>query len=205
MCEALTKIKFIIAARVSDASSCDASGIGIPELGGPSGPSQREASPTFEPEYASSVDFLNPPYWVWKYFDHIKDLEFVVAPSGIRNIDFEILEDGTTVHVWYIWPTAIYKFEELFRKSKDDDGKPINMNHPKVHAFVAHCLDNGVSRNSQPKGQIVIQLPEKVQRLPSSYKIESVNIDDTNIIQIRFSAQPKSAVIETADRSIVFN
>lgn len=205
MSEALTKSKFIIAARVSDAS-CDASSIGIPELGGQS---QREASPTFEPEYPSSVDFLNPPFWVWKYFDHIKDLEFVciavVAPSGIRNVDFEISEDGMTVYVWYIWPTAIYKFEELFRKSKGDDGTPLSMNHPKVHAFVAHCLDNGVSRHSKPKGQIVIQLPEKVQRLPNSYKIESVNIDDTNIIQITFSAQPKAAVIETADRSIVFN
>lgn len=192
---------------MSNSSDGDNGGPVIPELGEEPF-RQREDSPVFEPQYPSSIEFLNPPYWVWKYFDHEKDLEYVciavVALSGIRNVDFEISEDGMTVNIWYTWPTAIYRFGELFRKSKGDNGTPLGMNHPKVHAFVAHCLDNGVSRNSMPKGQIVVNLPEKVQRFPSTYKIEAVDIDGTNIVQVRFTAQPKAVVIETADRSIVF-
>lgn len=151
---------------------------------------------------------MNTPYWVWKFFDHEKDLEFicvaVVAFSGIRNVDFEIAPDGMTVYIHYTWPTAIYKFKELFSKSENDDKTPLTMNHPKVHAFVANCLDNGVSQNSMPKGQIVIELPEKIQRLPSSYKTEAVCVGGTYIIQVTFSAEPRAVVIETADRSIVF-
>ncbi|KAJ6647751.1 hypothetical protein Bhyg_02974 [Pseudolycoriella hygida] len=108
-----------------------------------------------------------------------------------------------TLRIHCTWSTAIYKYQELFMKSEDDDGAPLSMNHPKVHTFVNHCLDNGMSRNSMPRGRIDIQLPEKVHLLPDTYKVEAVAIRDTNI-HIRFSAQPKSVVIETAYRSIVF-
>lgn len=184
--------------------------IGIPELTGSGDPSSDKIIPAsdFHPERQSSISFPNPPYWVWKYFDHVQNMEFVcvavVAISGIRNVDLEIAEDGYTLYIRYVWPTVIFRPAEMFMKAVNADGTQLSMNHPKVHSFVANALDNGVNKLSNPKGEIVIELPQKVQRIPNTYRIEALRVGDTNVVMIELSAYHKPAVIEEANNAIVF-
>lgn len=128
----------------------------------------------------------------------------VVTFCGIRNINFEIAADGLQVFIHYVWPTAIYKAIELFENAKNGREK-LSIQHPKVHAFVLNALDCGVTSKSNPPAEIIIDLPQKVQRVPSSWKKEAIVSGDTNIVLLEFSAYQKSLVIDDADTSINFN
>lgn len=205
------KTKIFIKAIVNTATNAlskDTSG--IPELDGTGESTDSKNMPPFEfrVERQPSVSGSNPPYWIWKYFDHVENMEFVcvavVALCGIRNVELEIAEDGFSLYINYVWPTAIFKPAELFMKAEDSKGRPLSMNHPKVHAFVANALDNGVNKFSNPKGQVLIELPQKVQRVPNTYRIEAMSVGDTNIILIELSAYHKAAVIEETNNAIVF-
>lgn len=176
----------------------------IPELSGTSSTSNQNPD---TPELASMVSFNSPPFWTWVYFDHEKNMDFVcvavVALCGITDIRFEIAQDGTKVFIRYSWPTAIFRAAELFQKARDGN-LLLSMQHPKVNAFVANTLENGISYNSSPTGEIAIQLPSKVQRNPGTWKKEALTMNETKIILLEFSAQPKEIIIEDADTSIVF-
>lgn len=204
----MTKRKLIISAVVN--ADTNAAFDGIPELSGLAFSTSRRLADS--PELPSesdfqSIRFRNAPFFTWVYFDHEKSMDFVcvaiVALSGIANINFEISEDGMRVSFHYTWPTAIYRAAELFEKAINEKGK-LSIQHPKVHAFVANALENGVSSHSIPKGEIIVDLPQKVQRIPSSWKKEAMTVNGTQIILLEFSAYQKSLIIDDADTSITF-
>lgn len=127
----------------------------------------------------------------------------VVIISGSRNINFTISEDGMQVTIKYTWPTAIYNAVQLFEKAKVGD-KKISIQHPKVHSFVSNALQSGVTDNSNPQAEIIVDLPQKVQRNTTSLKKEAININDTKIILLELSAYQKSLIFDNADTSINF-
>lgn len=180
----------------------------IPELNGTVGHGHSSSDlPASSMASLPSIRFTNPPFWTWEYFDHQRNMDFVcvavVTLCGARGITFEISEDGMYIVVHYVWPTAIYKAAELFATAKHGNAV-ISMHNTKVHSFVSNALRNGVSVNSEPRGEVEISLPRKVQRIPSSWKKEAISVDGTNIVLLEFSAECNEIFIVDADTSINF-
>ncbi|KAG4066090.1 hypothetical protein HA402_001337 [Bradysia odoriphaga] len=114
-------------AKVSNGerSGTGSDGIGIPKLTG-TGELPSDRTVQCIEMRQTSIRFTNPPYWVWKYFDHEVNMEFVcvalVSICGIRNEELEIAADGYTLYIRYVWPTAIFKHDETFKKAVNPDG-----------------------------------------------------------------------------------
>jgi hypothetical protein len=165
----------------------------------------RESPPIFDEH--PPVEFRNPPYWTWVYTDHLKKMEFVcvavLTTCGSENNKFIISEDGMQITMRYTWPSAMYKAAELFAQARDGKEK-LSLYHPKVHAFMSHLLDSGVTEKSSPIAEMIIDLPKKIQRTTTSWKKEAVISNETNIILLEFTAYQKELFIEEADTTINF-
>lgn len=160
-----------------------------------------------ESETARTITHDNSPCWTWVYTDHGKQKDFVcVAIPAVcgKNAKFSIAENGMEIMVTYDWPEVLFRSDELFSKSKTSDGKKLPMSHQKVHSFVSHLNDSGVTQKSSLKSTITINLPERVQRENDSWTMEKVVVSDTKIIILEFSAFQKSLIIEDADTSLDF-
>lgn len=202
---------FISAAVSAESDGTGSSG--ILELGGALNVSRRLADSP-EPDVdvdsctnGTGIRFTNPPFWTWTYFDHQKNMDFVCVAaamiSGSRNVNFVMSEDGMQITIKYTWPTAIYKATELFEKAKRD-GLRLSIQDPKVHCFVANALQSGVTGNSNPQGEIIIDLPQRVQRHTSTWKKEGFLVNQASILMLEFSAYEKDLVIDDADTSVKF-
>lgn len=194
--------------------SATVSGSSIPELGA-FGSRERSRSPPKmsqlidynESETASTINHDNSPCWTWIYTDHDKQKDFVcVAIPAVcgQNAKFSIAEDGMKIFISYDWPEVLFRSNDLFSKSKTSDGRQLPMNHPKVHSFISHLNDSGVTQKSTLKSTITINLPERVQRENDSWSMEKVVVSDTKIIILEFSAFQKSLIIKDADTSLDF-
>lgn len=197
----------MIAATVS-ADNTDAGASSIAELGGPVNLGHRLADSPDSFMERACIEFVNAPFWTWVYFDHERNMDLVCVAvlimCGSRNLNFVISEEGTQITIKYTWPTAMYKAAELFEKAKNGTAK-LSIQHPKVHSFVARALESGVTGKSAPQGEIIIDLPQKVQRNSSTWKKETISMDETKIILLEFSAIEKSIITDDADMSLNFN
>lgn len=103
----------------------------------------------------------------------------------------------------YKWPSPMFKATELFAQAKDGKEK-LTLYHPKLHAFMSHMLDPGVTDKSSPMAEMIINLPKKVQRTTTSWKKEAITVDGTNIILLEFTAYQNELFIEEAATTIEF-
>lgn len=149
----------------------------------------------------SLISFQNPPFFTWMYTDHEKKCDFVVVAlpiiSGIRDINFVLSDDGLSVTVTYKWPVALYNTNELF--------KGVSKVHPKVHSFLSHMLDSGITEKSNPQGAVTIKLPCRVKREIDSFSKNAVKSKDTKVVVLEFAAYQKTTIIDDADTSINFD
>lgn len=121
-----------------------------------------------------------------------------------KKAKFTIADDGNQIKIKYEWPDVMFKAKKMFEKSTADNGRKLSLSHPKVHAFVSHLLDSGVTENSTLHGDITVDLPRQIQRENDSWSMEKVVIDDTKMIILEFSAYQKSLIINDADTSLDF-
>lgn len=146
------------------------------------------------------------PCWTWIYTDHDKKKDFVCvvipAISG-KKAKFSISDDGLRINIKYEWPEVMFKADCLFSKSVSN-GRKLAMTHPKVHAFVSHLIDCGVTEKSTLEAGITVELPRQVQRENDSWTMEKVVVSDTKIIILEFSAYQNSLIINDADTSLDF-
>lgn len=155
----------------------------------------------------SAIEFYNPPCSVWVYTDHKLKTEFVcvLLPifSGERDIKFELSEDGNVVTIHYTWPSQFYRASELFKASIDKG--EMSTEHPKVHGFVSNMIELGVTENSKPRGKMIIKLPCQVKREIGSWKKQAVNVEETKMILLEFTAYQKSLLVNDMDTSLTFD
>ncbi|KAJ6647637.1 hypothetical protein Bhyg_03104 [Pseudolycoriella hygida] len=162
------------------------------------------------PESDTNIVFRNAPYVTWVYVDHTRKCEIVcvavAAISGSRKVNFCLLEDNITLNITYIWPSAIYSPEELFRSKLNPVGEHRwTMDHPKIHSFKSRLIECGLTSRSLPEALIVIKLPMKVQRESHTYKRSGVKTaDGGNIVMLEFESFQKEQILEDEDTSIVF-
>lgn len=188
----------------------------IPGLG-PIGLDAAASTPLSKKRPMTSIDlkpvcdtqFKNAPHVTWVYTDHIRKCEIVCVAisviSGARKVDFFLSEDNITLNVTYIWPSAIYSADELFRSQlKVDAAERWTMDHPKIHSFMSRLVDCGLTSRSLPEASIVIKLPVKVQREAHTYKKSGIKTADGSVVMLEFQAFQKQQVIEDEDTSIVF-
>lgn len=134
-----------------------------------------------------------------------KDFVCVAIPAVCgRKATFVISEDGTQIKITYEWPPVMFKANKLFEKSFANNGRKLVLSHPKVHAFVSHLLESGVTENSTLYAERNIELPRKIQRENDSWSMEKVVVDDTKMILLEFSAFQKNLIINDADTSLDF-
>lgn len=180
----------------------------IPELGGVGLDNQsRSIASNFNEEPLHPITYNQPPCWTWVYTDHEKKLDFVcVAIPALcgKNSKFTISEDGMKITITYDWPEVMMKANELFSKSTANNGRKLSMSHPKVHSFISHLHDSGVTENSKLSAEIAINFPKKVQRENSTWSAEKVVVSDTKMIILEFSAYQKSLIINDTDTSLDF-
>lgn len=141
------------------------------------------------------------------FTDHEKKKDFVcVAIPALcgKNSKFTISEDGMQIVITYDWPDVMVKANELFSQSKCGRGRTITTSHPKVHSFISHLHDSGVTENSNIPAEIVIKFPKKVQRERDSWSMEKVVVAGTKMIILEFSAFQSSLIINDADTSLDF-
>lgn len=105
--------------------------------------------------------------------------------------------------IGYTWPRLLYNPLELF-KDVLHDGKPIPLDHPKIHAYTSRLLECGISEMVKPKGSIVISLPTKVQSDLETWKKCELKNGKTTIVMIEFKAFQKKQSIDDADTSATF-
>lgn len=205
--KSITNFYYPIVATVSGEGEAGSSFIS--ELGGSFNGRKRL---TDSPDPDSFVDrppirFNNVPFWTWTYTDHERRMDIVcvavVVFSGSRNVNFTMSEDGSQITVKYIWPTAMYKAVELFKHAREGPEK-LTIYHPKIHSFAAHVEEHGISNSSSPQGEIVIELPQKVQRDPKTWKRVPVQENNTNIMLLEFDTFQKSLLVDDADTSMNF-
>lgn len=125
-------------------------------------------------ETASAITHDNSPCWTWVYTDHDKQKDFVcVAIPALcgKNASFLIADDGMAITITFDWPTVLLQSRELFSKSKTSNGDKLAINHPKVHSFVSHLNDSGVTHKSTLKSSITINLPKRVQQEIDSWSM----------------------------------
>ena len=180
----------------------------VPELGAVGLDNQsRSIAPNFKEEPVHPITHNKAPCWTWVYTDHEKKLDFVcVAIPALcgRNSKFTISEDGMKLNIKYDWPEVMMKANELFGKSNASNGRKLPMSHPKVHSFISHLHDCGVTENSKLPADIVINFPKKVQRENNTWSAEKVIVADTKMIILEFSAFQTSLIINDADTSLDF-
>lgn len=133
-----------------------------------------------------------------------KDFVCVAIPAICgMNSKFVISEDGQQINVTYDWPEVMLNPNELFSKTIND-GKKIAMSHPKIHSFMSHLHESGVTEKSSAQGGITITLPIKVQRENDSWSMEKVVISGTKMILLEFSAFQKELITNYANTSLDF-
>lgn len=135
----------------------------------------------------SGMKINNYPFLTSAYTDHELKSDFVIvvvaAISGSRDINFTLSDDGMTLMLNYIWPSAMVRPQELFHEEMTREENPWTLNHPKLHALMSHLLERGITENSRPQGCISMRLPRKVQHdLKTWTKCE---VDD-NIFMLTF-------------------
>lgn len=176
----------------------------IPELAGKSNSSTSNKRPaTFE----VPVEIVNPPYHTWQYTDHDAKTGYVCVAinifTGSSSISFDITEDGLRIVVRFAWPTAMYSAAEMFAAELEDGTIP--KHHPMIHAMSSTMLDLGVTENSKPEGQWIINLPCEVRREVTSYKMSKIQSGTTKIMFLRFEAYQNDAIIDQANRTLTFD
>lgn len=153
------------------------------------------------------ITYNRPPCWTWVYTDHEKKKDYVcvaIPPACGKKAKFTISEDGLQITIKYEWPEVMFKANDLFSKSNAANGRKLTMSHPKVHSFVSHLNNSGVTENSTLEGEININLPKKILRENDSWTMEKVVVSGTQMILLEFSAFQKSLIINDADTSLDF-
>lgn len=120
-----------------------------------------------------------------------------------KNSKFTISEDGLQITITYDWPEVMLKANVLFSKS-NANGRKLTMSHPKVHSFISHLHESGVTENSTLPGEMTIKFPKKVQRERDSWSMEKVVVSETKMIILEFLAFQTSLIINDADTSLDF-
>lgn len=192
-------------------SNADQGSSSILELGGLFSRERSRSPPeTFtnstEANQMELITHSNAPCWTWIYTDHDKNKDFVcVAIPAVcgKKAKFGISEDGMQIEIQYDWPKVMFKSHELFSESVSN-GRKLAMSHPKVHSFVSHLHDSGVTEMSSLKSNITINLPKKVQRESDSWTMEKVLVSNEKMIILEFCAFQKSLIINDADTSLDF-
>ncbi|KAJ6642478.1 Death-inducer obliterator 1 [Pseudolycoriella hygida] len=137
---------------------------------------------------AQTLTHNNAPCWTWVYTDHEQKKDFVcVAIPALcgKNANFSISEDGEQITIKYDWPELMMKPSELFSQSRKN-GRKIAMDHPKVHSFLSHLHNSGVTENSTLRGDLTIQLPRKVQRENQTWSMEKISrLAESSIVKPR--------------------
>jgi hypothetical protein len=152
------------------------------------------------------IDFKNPPLCVGVYEDPDTNLEKVLVIinmfSGIKNLKFELSDDGMSLCVVYDWPEAIYNVGELFKK-KDGTAECPNF-HPKYKAVEKIVKTSKISVEDKPHGKIKVALPIKVQNIPATWSKKLVKRSDEAIVAIiELSGFPKKYEVKESDTSII--
>lgn len=137
----------------------------------------------------SGIRLSNYPFLTWTYLDHEAKCEYVCVVvstiSGSQDINFVLSKDGTTLVIHYVWPSAMYTPTQLFHNELTRDENAMTVNHPKLHTFVTHLLEKGITEESRPRGTLSITLPKKVRRELDSWTKEEVQ---SNIFLLQFTA-----------------
>lgn len=188
----------------------------IPELGGTG--KLKCTEKTYDDDKDDSSDetekitansfFKNSPVMAWYYTDHERntDIVLVAVPiiSGSRDISFTIAENGMSVTINYLWPISIFNAVELFNDEINDHN--VTINHPKIHSLTSALLKAGITANSSPKGQIIVDLPLRVQREVGSWtKNAKTKRDGTKVIVLQFLGFQEKIIIKEADTRINFD
>lgn len=184
----------------------------IPELGHIVSQNDHIENVSFETYNDCSVTYSNPPVMTWNFTDHEQkcDIVYVAVPvvSGSQNCKFSISEDGMSVCIDYVWPSAIFHPKELFADELNNvnPASKISANHPKIHALTSHLLNCGLTVNSKPRGKITVTLPLKVQREIGTWKQQPIKkADGSRIVLIELKGYQENVIINDADTSINFD
>lgn len=103
----------------------------------------------------------------------------------------------------YEWPVVKMKASDLFSKT-NANGRKITTSNPKVHSFISHLHNSGVTEKSMICSEVIVTLPQKIQSEEDSWNMEKVIVSDTKMIILEFSAFQKSLLINDADISLDF-
>jgi hypothetical protein len=183
----------------------------IPEITGNKSkrPTEQVINSNFQPNNDSNnnVTFSNPPILKWFYTDHKeKCIKVVVAIplfTGIRNINFEIAENGEEVSFKYTWPSAMFRADELF--SQQIKKNILDNTHPKVHSLKSALLEQAITENTFPTGLIKVKLPIKVQKEVGTWTKEAIKANDgTRVVVVEFKGFQQQQIIKEADTTISF-
>ncbi|KAJ6633970.1 hypothetical protein Bhyg_02713 [Pseudolycoriella hygida] len=177
----------------------------IPELGSNNTPTSTKRAHT--EKSAPVAEMVNPPYRTWKYTDHSMQTEFVCVAinifTGCKSVTFDVSEDGLKLIVTFSWAVAMHTSKLMFfdaiRKNI------LTTDHPMLHAMTSSLLEAGITENSTPEGKWIIPLPCKFRREVSSYKIEKLSYETTNMIFIKLTAYQNELIIHLANRTITFD
>lgn len=156
------------------------------------------------------VEISNAPVVVWTYTDHVQKCDFVnvaVTPfSGCKGVDFNLSEDGMKVMINFLWPSAIYNANELFKKELNDTKSSISVNDPELHAMTKQLMERGITEKSIPRGKITVTLPMPVQREVGTWTKKAIStVDGTKIVLLKFKGYQPGIIVENADTTIVFD
>lgn len=177
----------------------------IVELGNKENTPQAKPSTSYKVD--SAIDF-NTPFITWVYTDHNQKCEFVCVAipvlAGSTDINFTLSEDGTSVTVFYIWPSPLFKPMDLFGDKIKDVNDPMSLDSPKLYALKSHLLECGLTEKSRPQGKMVIKLPIKVQRESGTWSKCGIVHQESKVILLEFKAFQKAPVINDEDTSINF-
>lgn len=159
-----------------------------------------------EEESSVPVTFYNPPYSTWVYSDIIAKIDYVCVAvpifAGSTDVRFTVNEDGMKAVINFIWPKAIFQPAVLFREKID--GGLLKITDPIAHAFGATMIREGLTDSSKPRGQIIVELPRKVRREPSSWTFESIKEAGGSVCFIRFTAYVNEIFVQEADTAFNF-
>lgn len=156
----------------------------------------------------NNLNFKNAPYIVWVYFDHEKQNEIVCIAipiiSGARDVDFVLSDDNITLNIAYVWPSALFSTEELFRKQLDPEDGGWTMDHPKIYSFRTRLHELSLNKSSVPPASISIKLPMKVQRESKAYSCSGLKTKDGNVVMLEFETFEKTHVVADCKPKIKF-
>lgn len=130
----------------------------------------------------------NYPFICERFVDPDTNTEMVYMavnmPSGAKDVQLNVVNDGTHVNLTYTWTKPMFLVEELFKAELTKEKKY----HPKIMAAKSGLEKNRARIDATPTGCITIPLPIKVQSAASSFVKKDIQYsnDGTLIITAEF-------------------